>query len=200
MSCAQFDLEVLQGKTFVRVFRWESLPIVYKAITAIAQAAPALITVVGHGVPEGWRVAVVSVKGMEEINAKNAVPRDTDYHKATVVSADSISLNDVNAADFTAYTSGGYVRYNTPIDLTGYTARMTIKDRIGGTVLATLTSAAGDIIINNTTKTVQIQLSAVATAAYTWLSGVYDIEMVSASGQVSPLAAGNVTLTQEVTT
>jgi len=39
--------------------------------------------------------------------------------------------------------SGGYVVYYTPVNLVGYTARMTIKDKIGGTVLATLVMQAG---------------------------------------------------------
>ena len=73
------DLTIQQGKTFTLVLRWETEPIVYKAITAIAQTAPVRITAAGHGLVDGWRAAVVSVKGMAEINAENTPPRGDDY-------------------------------------------------------------------------------------------------------------------------
>lgn len=194
------DIVILQGKTFSQVARWESLPIVYKPITGVTQAAPAQITCAAHLVPPGWRVAIVSVKGMLQINAKNTPPRTGDYHPATVVNAGAISLNDVNSSDYSAYISGGYVQYNTPVDLTSFTARMTIKDRVGGSVLETLTTANGKIVLDNTAKTITILLDAVATAAYTWAKGVYDLEMVSPGGVVTALLTGAVTVSKEVTT
>ena len=57
--------------------------------------------------------------------------RDDEYHQVTVIDANTIEFNDVNAAAFKAYTSGGYLQYNTPADLTGYTARMAIKAKAG---------------------------------------------------------------------
>lgn len=194
------DIVIQQGKTFNQVVRWESTPIVYKLITGITQAAPAQITATGHGVPAGWRVAIVSVKGMLGINAKNTPPRSSEYHAATVVSANAISLNDVNSSDYSPYTSGGYVQYNTPVDMAGFAARMTIKDRVGGTVLETLTNANAKIVLDNTAKTITILLDAATTAAYTWVKGVYDLEMVSAGGVVTAILSGNVTVTKEVTT
>lgn len=123
------DLTILQGKTFSLPIRWEVEPYVYKAVTDISQTAPVQITCVGHGVPDGWRVAVVSAKGMTQINAANTPPKDSDYVVATVVDADTLELNTINAAGFKPYTSGGYVQYRTPKDLTGFTARMSIKDK-----------------------------------------------------------------------
>lgn len=124
------NLTIVQGTTYELPVRWETEPIVYKAITGITQAAPAVVTCVGHGVPDGWRVAVVSVKGMTQINAKNSPPKDSDYVIAKVLTADTLELNTVNAADFKAYTSAGYVQYNTPQDLTSCTARMSVKDKL----------------------------------------------------------------------
>ena len=37
MTCADQDLTIKQGKTFSKVIRWESAPLVYKAITAITK-------------------------------------------------------------------------------------------------------------------------------------------------------------------
>ena len=82
------DLTIRRGETFSHVVRWGTVPIIYKAITAISKAAPAVITCTGHGVPPGWPVAVSGVSGMTQINAASAPPRTRDYHAATVVTAD----------------------------------------------------------------------------------------------------------------
>jgi hypothetical protein len=129
------DLILVKGKTFSRVIRWAALPYLYKPITAISQAAPVSVTSAGHGIPDGWPVAIVSVKGMTQINASNSPPRTTDYNKATLADANAITINEINSAGYSVYTSGGYIQLYTPIDLTGYTARMSIKDKVGGTEL-----------------------------------------------------------------
>lgn len=148
------DFVIQQGKTSSHVLRWETAPIIYKAITGIVQSAPVAITAAAHGVPPNWRVAIVSVNGMAQINSPlDSKSRPTVYHQATVIDVNTLSLNDINAAGFNAWTSGGYVQYNTPTSLTGFTARMTIKDRIavpnllicttGGTTGLTLPTIAG---------------------------------------------------------
>lgn len=126
-------LEFTRGKTFgPLVIRWETSALIYKQISAISQAAPVRMTVTGHSIPNGWRAAVSGVKGMVEMNvADPSRIRDDEYHQVTVIDANTIEFNDVNAAAFKAYTSGGYLQYNTPATLTGYTARMAIKAKAG---------------------------------------------------------------------
>jgi len=199
MSPIKKDLTILQGKTFEFPLRWEISPVIYKPITAITQAAPCIVTATGHGVPDGWRVAIVSVKGMTQINASNP-PKDSEYVVAKVLTADTIELNTVNAAEYKAYTSGGYVQYNTPQDLTGYVARMSIKDKVGGTELMALDTTNLRILIDNTTKTIKLDIDALDTAAITWKRGIYDLELESPAGVVTALMFGTVTVTNEVTT
>lgn len=201
---ARQDLTIVQGKTFTRVLRWEALPFIYKAITGITKAAPAVITSTGHGVVDGWRVAIVSVQGMTEINASTP-PKEREFVKATYVDPNSISLNSVNSSEYSTYTSGGYIQYYTPVDLAGYTARMQIKTKAGGTVLAStdVDDAPLDVIvttIDNVAKTITISISATDTAAFTWRRGSYDFEMVSGGGEVTALLTGSVSVTPEVTT
>jgi len=197
-----FDLNILQGKTLIRVYRFEALPIVYKPITGITKAAPVSITAVAHGIPEGWRAAVVSALGMTQINATNRPLRDSDFHKISVTDVNTVTINDINAAEFSTYASGGYLVYNTPVDLTGLSARMTIRDRIGGTLLASYTTATSEFAIDLTAKTITLTVAASVTAGYSWLTGVYDIELFTSGGTpvVYPLAAGSVTVFDEVTT
>lgn len=205
------DLVIQQGKTFSLVIRWESEPIVRKPITGIsfASGAPAL-TVVGHGLTNGWRAAVALVKGPTHLNAASNPPRSADYHPVTVIDADHVEFNDLtpvddNGREWPAWVSGGFLIWNTPVDLTGYTARMKIKDKIGGTVLAS--TEAGDapldvlsIAIDNAAKAITLTIAATDTDDFAWKTGVYDLEMVSATGVVVAIMAGKVLVSKEVTT
>lgn len=127
------NIEFTRGKTFgPLIVRWETSAIIYKQITAITQTAPVRLTVVGHGIPSGWRAAVSGVKGMTEMNVTDPTRiRDDEYHQVTVIDANTVEFNDINASAFKDYTSGGYLQYNTPADLTGYMARMAIKAKAG---------------------------------------------------------------------
>jgi len=197
----RLNLTIRQGETFTRIVRWESPPIVYRAITAITLAAPVQITAVGHGLKTGWRAAVVSVQGMKQINAEHEPPRESEYQQVTVVDADNVSLNKVNSSEFDAYVSGGYLQFNTPVSLAGFSARMSIKDRVGGTELLPITTGIdARIVLDDVNHTITITISAADTALLTFTKGVYDLELVSGALVVSTLYSGSVTVTKEVTT
>lgn len=200
------DLAITQGKTFSLVLRWESEPIVRKAISAItAPNGAARIVVPAHGIPDGWRCAVTNVKGMTEINAADPNKiKDSEYTPVTVIDANTVELNEVNAASFKAYVSGGFLQYNTPVSLAGATARMSIKDKIGGTVLASTEATYApldilDIAIDTVAHTFTLTIGATDTAALTWTKGTYDLEVV-VSGVVTALLTGKVSVSKEVTT
>lgn len=199
------ELVIKQGKTCALVLRWELDTILYKPITAITQTAPVRITSALHDIPDGWRGAVTNVKGMTEINAEANNIGDRDYHPITVIDANTVELNDVNAAGFKPYVSGGHLQINKPVDLTGYTARMDIKDKVGGTVLASSDAADAPLNIITLTldtakKTITLLISATNTAAIAWRKGVYELEMVSATGVVDAVMTGQVSVTREITT
>ena len=200
------DLTIQQGKTFTLALRWETEPIVRKAITGVSFALGApRITAVGHGAPDGWRCTLYGIKGPKALNAANNPPRNDDYHAATVLDADTVELNDINPYDtqgneWPAYVSGGFLQYNTPMDLTGYTARLAVKDKIGGTVLLSLTTENNGIVIDNAKKTITLTVEATATDDFTWTRGVYDLELISPAGVVTALITGRVSVTKEVTT
>ena len=204
MTCATADITIRKGSTFSWVLRCEATPYVYKAITAITKAAPAVITATGHGMPNGWRAAILSPGGMREIAAKvpakGAPPAASEFKKITYIDANSFSLNEVNSLEFTAYTSGGAVMYMTPVDLASYTARMMIRstEEATGTPLLSLVSPT-DIALDNTAKTINVTIAATATDDLTFLTGAYDLELVSPAGVVTPLLKGSVTVEAEVT-
>lgn len=189
-------LVIVQGDNFGPVFRWFNEDSkVYRSITAVPQRAPIRLTSAGHGIPDGWMVTPANFQGMRELNDVGETP-------AKFVDVNTVELNAVNGAGFKDYTSGGTLEFFEPFDLAGFTARMQVRPNIpSDTILLDLTSAASEILINNTTKTIQPVLDALATAAITdWGSGVYDLEMVSPGGVVTKIARGPIAVTvKEVT-
>lgn len=194
------DLEIHKGSTVTRIVRWAALPYVYTPITAITKAAPAVVTAAGHGLKTGWPAAVVSPGGMRQIKAKRSPPSESDMHRVTVVDANRVSFNDIDSTNFTTYTSGGSLVSYTPVDLAGYTARMMVRStaEATGDPLLSLVSPT-DIVLDNTEHTITVTIDATTTAAITWEDGVYDLELVSATGVVTKVLSGNVTAINEVT-
>jgi hypothetical protein len=200
MTPGKANFTIYKGADFSKVIRWETGPIIYKTISAVAALAPLTLTVPAHGLPNGWRFAVQSVKGMTQLNSKKNPPSENDYYKGTVVDTNTIEVNSINAMDYTPYTSGGVIMYNSPVDLSGYTARMTLKDKVGGTTLLTLTSELFNIVINNTTKTIELVLTAVVTQDLTFTKAVYDLELVNSADKVTRILSGSIKVVEEVTT
>ena len=194
------DFTIIKGSTFSRVLRWESAPLVSTAITAVTRAAPMVITAPAHGLVSGWRVAVVSAGGIRQANSKSYPPKAQDFHKGTVVDANTISLNDVDSSNFTAYTSGGFLVSYTPVSLSGYSARMMIRltAETADPALVSLVSPT-DIVLDDTNHTITVTITAAATAAWTFAAGVYDLELVSGTGVVTKLLSGSITVLDEVT-
>ena len=86
-------------------------------ISNVNQTNPALVTVVswptdGDGIPlaNGDQVTFASVGGMTELNGNVYTIDDANSTDLTFTLNDSDDINDVNAIDFTAYTSGGTVQ------------------------------------------------------------------------------------------
>ena len=197
---SRHDIDVVRGKTVSRIIRLEIAPFIYKDITAIEQSAPVLITAPGHELPEGWRVAVVGVRGMRQINARNDPPRLSDWHKATIVNSNQIQLNDVAAVGYNAYTTGGVLKFATPMDWTGFSARIDVRTP-GGTLLDTLTDA-DHIQFDIPNSTILYTFPASMTEVWEEPYVDYELEMRSADAEpvvIAP-ASGRIRLRDETTT
>lgn len=191
---AKINFKVYQGSTFQETLRWESSTKVYKPISGIIKSAPLVVTAIAHGAPVGWRVKFTNIAGMTDLNSADT------YHTVSAVTSDDITINAVNALGYKDYISGGVVEYNLPIDLTGFTARMQIRAKLDSTdILHELTTENSGISINNTTKTIELNISATDTTLFTFSSAVYSIELISSGGVVTPFAGGTISLIKEVT-
>lgn len=86
------------------------------------------------------------------------------------------------------------------VDLTGYTARMQVRQTVPATtILLSATTENGKLVIEGVDGKVTILLSAEDTTAITWLTGVYDLELISGDGVVTRLLEGSVSVSREVT-
>lgn len=87
-----------------------------------------------------------------------------------------------------------------PIDLTGYSARMQVReDYSSATALVDATTGNGDITLGGVSGSIDIHIPASVTGALNFDTGKYDIEIVDASGVVTRLLQGSVVLSPEVT-
>lgn len=88
---------------------------------------------------------------------------------------------------------------DTALDLTGWTARMKARERVGGTQVFSLTSAGGDIELGGEAGTVTVTISDEATAAYDFEYAVWDLELETPAGEVLAPCGGPLVLIREIT-
>ena len=86
------------------------------------------------------------------------------------------------------------------INLAGYSARMQLRQSASSpNVLLELSSVLGTLVITPSTGTIVISMSATVTAGFTWNRAKYDLEVTSASGVVTRLIEGQITVSAEIT-
>lgn len=86
-----------------------------------------------------------------------------------------------------------------PVDLSGFSARMTVRDSAAAEVVS-LTTANSRISLGGTAGTVGLLLSATVSAGLPFGVHNYDLELVSGSGVVTKLLKGQFTVIREQTT
>lgn len=87
------------------------------------------------------------------------------------------------------------------INLTGYTARLHVRatQAAADPPLLTLTTENSGITLGGSTGEIILNITATATAGFTWVTGVYDLELISGTGVVTRLLKGTITVDPEVT-
>ncbi|MFZ5548086.1 MAG: hypothetical protein ACOZJX_05275 [Pseudomonadota bacterium] len=87
----------------------------------------------------------------------------------------------------------------TPVDMTGWTARLHVRTTVESPeLLLELTTENGGITLGGTTGEISIDLSAADTAAITWPTGLFDLELVSAGGIVKRVLRGTIAVRRDV--
>lgn len=89
---------------------------------------------------------------------------------------------------------------NTVKNLSGYSARMQIRPTCNSSTLyVDATTANGMITILGSQGQVTVTLPGTTTDSYSWDSGVYDLEVDNAAGDIVRLVSGNASLSRQVT-
>lgn len=196
---AKLNYKVYQGSTFQEIYRWESQTKVYVPIQTISKSAPCVITTqTPTDLPVGWRFRVTGAGGMKEINTTS---EDTYYIATGInIARTQVTINQVNSSAYTAYTSGGILEYNDWINLTPYSARMQIRETVDSTTtIYEATSAAGQIVLDNTYKTITLTIPASVTQGFSFETAVYSVELFTQTGEVTSFIEGNLFLVKEIT-
>lgn len=118
---------------------------------------------------------------------------------STVTRAGNVELVIQQGTDFSHVVS---VKNSdgTVFPLTGYTAKMQVRPYASSaSVLVELSTSNGKISVDGTAGQLTLTLTNVDTSAYTWRSGVYDLEITSSGNVVTRIMEGNITLSPEVT-
>jgi hypothetical protein len=85
-----------------------------------------------------------------------------------------------------------------PVNLTGYTARMKVKNTIRNNVVVSITHLSG-ITLGGSAGTIDLAISAADTTTLIPGKYSYDLELVAPGGTVTRLIRGHFTVTPEVT-
>lgn len=154
----------------------------------MAKSAPLEITTsIQHNLPDNWRIKVYGVNGMKEVNSTD------NYLMATIESPTKLLVNSLNSLNWSAYTSGGVVEYNKPIDLTPFSASMRIFDQADTyNTYYTASSASGGIVLDNTLKTITITIPSLSTEAFSFDYASYELILTDSSNDsVTTILSGS---------
>jgi len=89
---------------------------------------------------------------------------------------------------------------DTPVNLTGYTARLAARVDVEDTVvILSLTTSNGGITLGGSAGTISLDQTAVQTTALPAGTYVYDLELITGSATVTRLVQGELNISPEVT-
>jgi len=202
VALQKLTLTIRRGATNVIPIRVESSTWKYAQITNVAQSAPLRITAEGHGIPDGWRAAIMNVKGPTSLNAEDNPPKDAALRKVTAVDADNVEFNETNGAGLKPYVSGGQLAYREPLNLAPFNGvRMDVKDKVGGEALLSFSEGNG-LRLDSATNAVWFEPTIEQSLVLAAKTYVFDIELLRTGGGVEPIcsAESQLTVLPEITT
>ena len=87
-----------------------------------------------------------------------------------------------------------------PFDLTGYTAKLMLRQSVASpSVLKTLTTENGGIVLGGATGSITLYMSPADTTALRWDTAVYDLALYAPGGDVYRLVEGSANVKPAVT-
>lgn len=178
-------LVIVKGSTFADTLRWATSECVLIQ-GSLNPSVPVTIESVGHNIPDGWMVS---------IDDHPMIPESARF-QVKAIDSNTIGIPCMNGAKFNR-PRAVVVRLNKPVDLSGYTAKMQIRD-LSGNLLIELSTENGRITIDNADKTIERSITAADTSALTAERATYDLEMIQGA-YVVKIDSGTIEIVNEVT-
>ncbi|MBG6290801.1 hypothetical protein I5I61_25365 [Pseudomonas nitroreducens] len=192
MQPACMPLRLVRGATYRDTRRLMQPPKEYRDIQAIDADAPLRLTVPAHGLASDWLAWVIGTTGLPDLNREP--PRQLP-HRVEIIDADTLEINSLSGVGFKPAAGAGQLVYQPPVDLTDATAKLIIREaEEGGATLLELTTGAG--ITHSAPGTLVVEITAAASAAISWITGWYHLEITFPDGTVSRFFKGPVTVEQ----
>jgi hypothetical protein len=114
--------------------------------------------------------------------------------------AASLDLPDIDKGATYRHTLFWKDKLKAPIDLTGVTARMQVRDDVDSSLIRLdLTTENGGLTITGLLGRIDIYISDIETTALPGYGGVYDMEFVFPSSDITRLVEGSINFIPEVT-
>jgi hypothetical protein len=196
MATPTFLLDMEQGATFNYTFHWYAGGKFMAPIEDICIGYPTRIKVTAHGLPtiSDTPVILSGIGGAEILNS-----HDLGIEEAVYVDVDHFDIPQSTVKD-TWKVGSGECTYHKPSDITGYTARMQIREKWHSpNFIHELTTQNGGIVLTVEDAGIAINILPAVTEGFTFNIAVYDIEMISPVGGVTRIIEGTITLHKEVT-
>jgi len=189
-----FPLHLEQGANFDHTLQWFGGGKFIAPIEDITLGYPTIISVTDHllNAVSPTPVIISGTDGLPHLNSS-----DTSIAIATKIDADTFSVALSTVGD-TWEEGTGEITYWKPTDLTSYTAVMNIrKNWYATTVLKTLSTALGTLVLGPLDGSCQMLISAADTALLTFVGGVYDIDF-TIGGIVTRVFRGPIKLHRDI--
>jgi len=196
MSTPHFDLEMDQGADWSNTFNWYGGGTFRAPIEEIDPGYPTQIRVTAHGLPSSSDTPVIlsGIIGAEVLNSK-----DTGIEMCTRVDADYFTV-PVSTVASEWLVGTGEMTFYLPTNIAAFTARCKLKKYWHSTTaLATLTTENGGIVLDANDGSIKLIITDTVTAGFTFTTCVYDVEMISGTGEVTRAFKGTITLSREIT-
>jgi hypothetical protein len=197
MSIPNFPLDFIQGATFSNTFHWYAGGRFMAPIEEITIGYPTIVKVTAHGLPtiSDTPIILSSIEGCTILNSK-----ELGIEEGAWVDVDHFEMPVSTVKD--PWTVGsGEMTYFKPTDITGFTARMHVKERWqSDEILIDLTTENGGILLTVEDASIVLTIQPAVTQALKIKKGVYSVEMISPGADITRIFEGVVVVHREVTT
>lgn len=197
MTTPIFNLPMEQGAYWTNTFNWYGGGKQMAPIENIVEGYPTIIRVTAHGLPSvsDTPVIISGVDGVSELNSA-----DTGIEPATYIDANTFSIPISTVGEVATPGNLGEITWFAPTVITGYSARCQIRKNWHTTAfIAELTVANGGLVVVEADASFQLIVTAAASAAFTFVNAVYDLEAIPPSGDIVRLVKGAIHLDREMT-